>query len=159
MRPIIHSEKHYIQRSLTAVLNGAILTETIVDGSATPDAVGEVQTGANVKAVYIELWGRTSDTISGSAVFTIEKLPSNLGSANSTNMAGLDTYSNKKNILYTFQGLINDQDSIATPIFKGWVKIPKGKQRIGLGDRIVWTYFSQSTDQQVCGFSTYKEYT
>ncbi len=159
MKPIIHSEKHYIQTSLTTVVAGAVLTKQLVIGSDTPDAIGEVQTGANVKAVYVELWARANDAVAGSFVFTIEKLPSNLASAGAASMAALDTYPNKKNILYTTQGLSNDKLSDAIFAHKGWIKIPKGKQRIGLFDKIVWTFFSQALDHNVCGMSTYKEYT
>ncbi len=158
MRATINSEKHFIQRSLTTVAAGAVLTETLVDGSDTPTSVGLVRTGALVKALYVELWVRTSDTAPGSFIFTIEKLPSNLVGAGAASMAALDGYSNKKNILYTTQGLSNDQDADALMIHKGWIAIPKGKQRIGLGDRLVWTIFAQALDQNICGVTIYKEY-
>jgi len=43
---------------------------------------------------------------------------------------------------------------------RGWYKIPKTKQRFGLGDRLVLQIASQGTDAlDFCGFATYKEYT
>jgi len=43
-------------------------------------------------------------------------------------------------------------------MYKGWIKIPKSKQRMGLGDRIVVQTFAQALDMIDCGFETYKEY-
>ncbi len=72
--------------------------------------------------------------------------------------AALGDYTNKKNILYTTQALSNDQDADAIPLFKGWIRIPKSKQRFGLDDQLNFHVFAQALDQNICGFVTYKEY-
>ncbi len=126
----------------------------------TPTSVFHVTEGAIVKAVYWELWaiGESLDQFF-TAIFA--KYPGGVNAATITEMAALGDWDNKKNILYTTQGLTgNDGVSGPYPIYKGWVKIPKGKQRQGLGDQLKWQFASRgSATINICGFATYKEYT
>ncbi len=161
MKPVIHSVKHYVQHSISTTVAGAVSSVNLVK-AVVPSAVNsaiEVSEGASVKAVWLEMWIRTGDTAHGSFVFIIEKVPG-ISSVNPTaaNMGALNDYTNKKNILYTCQGLSNDQDADAVPIYKGWIKIPKSKQRFGLDDQLNFHIFAQALDQITCGFATYKEY-
>ncbi len=161
MRAPIHSRKHYVQKSLTTVLAGAVNTfeiaQSVLPGGT--DLVNEVVEGALVKAVYIELWVRGQDTSPGSFVVIVEKLPGTATAITAGFMAALGTYENKKNILFTSQALTNVNTADAIPILRTWLKIPKGKQRMGLDDRLRLTFFSQALDSNICGFATYKEYT
>ncbi len=154
--------KHFVQTSIATVAAGAILNTELVRGEAVGDvdAVNEVREGAQVKAVYFEIWIRSGEVTPGSFIFTIEKVPGAVTTLMSAaDAAALGTYDNKKNILYTSQGLVNDADSIATPVIKGWVKIPKSKARFGLKDQLMWNLSaSGAIDLHVCGFVTYKEY-
>ncbi len=161
MKSPIHSTKHYVQTSLATILAGAITSVNIVQAVSVADknAVNEVEEGALVKACYVEDWLRTADTAPGSFVYIICKNPSGTGAPTVAEMAALGTWNNKKNILFTSMGLLNDQDADATPISRGWYKIPKGKQRMGLDDRISIHILAQSLDLVRCGFATYKEYT
>ncbi len=161
MRPVIHSKKHYVQKSLATIVGSAILNQFIVKSvpvdSATAD---EVKEGALVKACYLEFWLRTGETAAGTYVGILYKKEADGSFPSVTDMAALHDWDNKKNILWTGMGLINDQDADATPILRGWYKIPKGKQRFGLGDDLLLSIFAQGTiDLHVCGFATYKEYT
>ncbi len=162
VRPVIHAVKHYVQTSLVSVLASAILNTNLIVAVEGPSAntPAEVVEGAIVKAIYIELWARGSELTPGSFVFVIEKRPGISSSVmNTTDMAALQDYENKKNVLFVSQGLSNDTDSIATPLIRGWVKIPKSKQRFGLNDILAWSFFAQGAiDQVLCGFATYKEY-
>ncbi len=159
VRPTVNSEKHMVQNSQETVLSGGIVTNVLAQAV---DVVGtantEVRVGAVVKALYNEKWIRTSDTAPGSFVYIIYKLPNGLPFPTAINMAALNDWSNKNNILYTTQAISNDQDADAIPLHKGWVKIPKGKQRMSLGDVIAVTTFAQALDQVICGHSIYKEY-
>ncbi len=160
MRAPITSVKHYIQKSLTTVLAGQIENIVLVDAE-TPSAVNaaqEVIVGSVVKAVYIEMWVRTGDTAPGTSLVTLVKTPDNQ-TPSFADMIALDAYTNKKNILYHTQGLINDQDADAIPFLRGWFKIPKGKQRFGVGDRLILVVTAQALDNIICGFATYKSYT
>ncbi len=163
MRPIIHSQKHYVQLSRSTAGANAEIPMVIVDSveSTVANTVFEVTEGATVKAVYIELWA-LGDGNAGSSIVILSKCPSNLAEATFTQMAALGTWTNKKNVLFTHQGLAqNDGVTGPTLIMRGWYKIPKSKQRFGLGDRLVLQMASQtpSTDTiDYCGFATYKEY-
>ncbi len=161
MRAPIHSIKHYVQKSLTTVVAAAVNSTDIchaVEPSAVTD-VDEIVEGAIVKAIYVEMWVRTNDTSAGTFIMVIVKHPGGVVNPTAANMAALGDWVNKKNILYTTQGLTNVNTSIATPAFKGWIKIPKGKQRFGLDDKMKIHIFAQALDQNICGFFTYKEYT
>ena len=160
MKAPIRSEKHYIQVSLATVLAGANLVTTIAQGVTllNKNLASEVLEGAIVKAVYIEMWVRTGDTAPGTSLLTLCKASQN-GTMSFAEAIALNNYDNKKNILYHTQGLINDQDADAIPFLRGWFKIPKSKQRFGLGDRLFLSIAAQALDNHVCGFMTYKEYT
>ncbi len=162
MRAPIHSIKHYHQMTLTSVGAGAENEEVIIHAVEVVDknTNEEVVEGAIVKAVFVELWvlGQTNNQF-----FTIilHKLMSGLAFATIANMADLGGYANKKNILYTTQGLApNDGVGQPVPVIRQWFKIPKGKQRFGLGDRLVLQVASRGDGiTDYCGFATYKEYT
>ncbi len=159
VRATINSEKHLVQHSIGSVTAGSVLELELVDAvSSYTGTATEVRTGANVKAVYIEMWLKAQDTVTGSAVVTLEKLPSNLVKAGPASMAALHTYANKKNIFYVTQGLTNDQDADATPFIRQWFKIPKGKQRFGRGDKLTLNISAPAVDITFCGLTIYKEY-
>ncbi len=159
MRSPINSTKHYVQKSLSTVLasaSDAILIAQGVEQSAA-NLPTEVRSGAIVKAVFVEMWARTGDTAPGSVLMTLVKTPQNL-TPTFAQMAALHTYPNKKNVLYHTQGISNDQDADGIPFVRQWFKIPKGKQRFGLGDQLFLVVSAQALDQIICGFATYKEY-
>ncbi len=162
VRPVVHSTKHYHQITLSTVLTVARNNEILASAVALQDAntSNEVVEGAIIKAVYFEMW-----LIGGSAdeFFTciISKNPSGHGPPSFTEMTQLFTWDNKKNILFTAQGLAsNDGVGNPIPVYRGWIKIPKSKQRFGLGDSLAFTIASRGADKiTYCGFATYKEYT
>ncbi len=161
MRAQINSVKHIHNFSLATTASGAVLTRTIADALVVNavNTVSEVREGCTIKAVYIEMWLRGGDTGTGSSfVWILEKNQANQSAPSAGNMAALFSYANKKNVLYTTQGLLNDDLSIATPIFKGWIKIPKGKQRFGLDDKIQIHLFAQTGGIDSCGMAIFKEY-
>ncbi len=163
MRPIIHSKKHILQMSQFTIAQAAVDTQVVVLAqeavSTTPSAV---EVGAVVKAVYIEYWlGNASATVVGSYTTIVMKNPGGNAVASATTLAALHDYDNKKNILFTSQALVPPTDGGQVQVIKHWIKIPKGKQRFGLGDRIdVVTRNNNSTavDINGCGFALFKEY-
>ncbi len=160
VRPILHSTKHYVQHSIATVTAGSVLNGVVVDSV---DVSGknvpvEVEEGNSVKAVYVELWIRSASATPSSGQMIFYKKSSDTTNPSAIDMAALNDWDNKKNILYTTMGLFNDADADAIAIFKGWIKIPKGKQRMGLGDSLNWAIFSPTIDLHVCGFETFKEY-
>ncbi len=162
VRPTINSDKHYRPISLTTVAeNSATSFSVVIAKKDVADVSSEVRTGAVVKAVFVELWYMSSGSQPTFQVSTIEKISSGGPLPTSTQMSDLFTYPNKKNILLTSQGLIGDANSNPIPVFRQWVKIPKGKQRFGLGDQLTVTVAARGEathDIEVCGMVIYKEY-
>ncbi len=164
MRPVIHSKKHIFQISQATVAQAANDTQTFVQSiegaPSTPSHVGE---GAIVKACYVELWlSQDSASVVGSYTVALFKDPGNNAGMTPTNMAALHDYDNKKNILFTAQGLLTPNDGGQVPVLRGWYKIPKGKQRMGLADTLKLTTRNNNAtaiDINLCGLIIYKEQT
>ncbi len=159
MRAPVTSVKHYVQESLATVLSGAGKNIPIAFAVPVADTnlATEVREGSVIKAVYIEMWIRAGDTAPGSTLVSFVKQTDSqsMTFADSVNLNG---YTNKKNIFYHTQGLTNDQDADAISFVRGWFKVPKGKQRMGAGDKLSLMISAQAIDNIICGFMTYKEY-
>ena len=120
----------------------------------------EVAEGSSIKAIYIELWLQNQGTL-GEAIVTVSKDPQNATGPSFVQQAALNSFPNKKNVLFTHQGLTSN-DGVSGPvvILRNWVKIPKSKQRFGLGDGINLAISNVSAnDLNRCGFAIFKEYT
>ncbi len=163
MKAIISSRKHIVQRSLTVVQEQTVQTSNLADATeASPTAPQHVAVGAVIKAIFLEYWYLGEGAQPCTVTWILEKIPAAAGSAVQAEMQDLDTYTNKKNIFKMGQGIIGDSNSNPIPIIREWVKIPKGKQRFGLGDSLKFTVSCiGETDNglEVCGFALYKEYT
>ncbi len=162
VRAMVHSTKHYFQQTLTSVGTASTVVVTPISAVAvsSKNLNFEVEEGSTVKAIYMEMWllGQTNNQF-----FTaiVAKLPGGVGNIVQADMVDLFGFDNKKNILYTTQGLAPN-DGVGQPIniFRGWIKIPKGKQRFGFGDRIQFAISSRGDGTiDFCGFFVYKEYT
>lgn len=161
MRAPIHAEKHYYQLTFSTVNTVSRNAITLIDAVpvADKDATNEVNEGAIVKAVYLELW-TISSAADGSQVIVICKDTKDGTGPTYAQCVALGVYNNKKNIIHVQQGL-SSNDGISSPMcaFKGWIKIPKSKQRFGIGDTLILSIANPSAnDLDYCGFATYKEY-
>ncbi len=159
MKPVINTEKHIVQVSLNTITSGSIINLVFATSVAVPTAVlTEVREGSIIKAIYFEMWITSNDSSSGTAIVTFEKVEgSDSTLMTSGESAGLGSYTNKKNVFHTQMGLIPSNTQYPLATIKGWFKIPKGKQRFGLGDRLVINIHGQSSSVQMCGFGLYKE--
>ncbi len=164
MRAVIHSNKHYVPRVISTAASGGIVNETIAVAVIAPASANATQVveGSNVKAVFVETWLAGAGTAGQQSAFniTLEKRMGGQPAMTNAQSLALDAYPNKKNILYTTQGIISsDLVGPTTPIIRQWFAIPKGKQRMGLGDTIVLNLSAiAAIDFQFCGQYTYKEY-
>ncbi len=160
MKPTINSAKHILQHPISTVAVGAIANLVEVEG--TPIALianqQDVREGATVKAVYVELWITSDDDTQSSAIVSFEKVPVNAPLMTTAQVNSLNGYANKKNILHIFEGLVGPISQVPMPAFKGWVKIPKSKQRFGLDDKFVINIYALSDGLKFCGFTIFKEY-
>ncbi len=159
MRPRVHVEKHIVQASLSTVAVAAINSTVIANCVQVPAAAqpNQVREGCTISACYVEMWVSGDDATASTCIATLEKRPSGLGAMSAAESALLNDYDNKNNVLHTFMGLIPPDIQFPTAILKGWFKIPKGKQRFGLGDDLVLNIHGQSNGLDFCGFFLYKE--
>ncbi len=160
----INTNKHYVHQTPLTVVNGTMRNLTVADSVVAPATANSfsVEEGSVIKAVWLEMWLVGLGTTGNTSTFTItvEKLPANQTAMTLTQSANLGGYPNKKNILYTTQGIIGaSADTGPIPLVRQFFLIPKGKQRMGLSDRIMLNLNnSGTTDYQICGIFTYKEY-
>ncbi len=159
----INTIKHYVHTPKTAIGVGAILEIVVVDAVSVASAGSnafDVEEGALVKAVWLEYWLTSNNTIqTGASVATFCKLPNASAAPTVAQMSNLGSWDNKKNVFVAFEGLVPAEEGAnPVPIFRGWYKVPKGKQRMGLGDKLSVTFGNISEGLNVCGFATYKEW-
>ncbi len=159
MRPIIKSVKHYFHRDSTVITNGAVgnvvLVDAIVEGAARANAF-DVFEGSTIKSVWLEFW-ISGVTLDKTAIWCVMKRPGNIAAPTFAEMANLGSYANKKNILNAGQGLAPTNGNVMN-IYKGWIKVPKGKQRFGLDDKLQIFVAAVGTNVNLCGLTTFKEY-
>ncbi len=161
MRPVIKTTKHYNQFSPTTIASGALSNFDVLEAVAVPDisTAIEVEEGSLVKAVFLEVWLASDDSLKTSFQVMLEKVPAGATAITFTQANSLGSYPNKKNVLYVTRGLApGDGFGNPAPILRQWFKIPKGKQRMGLGDKVTMSISAIANGVQWCGFMTYKEY-
>ncbi len=162
MKAPIHSRKHIVQFPFDQIGTGTnqniVLAKSV--NATVANLATEVSEGALIKAVFIELWLQNSAN-DGHQVVTLTK-NSRLNTGPSfANSAALDSYDDKKNILFTHEGL-SSNDGVGNPqnILRQWIKIPKSKQRFGLSDMLNLVISNPSSNNlNRCGLAIYKEYT
>ncbi len=161
MKAPIHSQKHYVQFPISQITTATAIAITLAHGveSTLANLASEVVEGSLLKAVYFELWLQNQGNL-GESIVTLSKNPLNNTGPSFVNHGNLFAYENKKNILWTHQGLTSN-DGVSGPVcvHKGWEKIPKSKQRFGLGDTLTVNISNVSSNSlNRCGFALYKEY-
>ncbi len=164
MRAVIKSKKHVVQISQSTVAQAAAVSTNLVTAQeATAAGPTGVEEGAIVKACYVEYWvSQDSASVVGSYTVILNKDPGGNANISGADMAALHDWDNKKNILFTAQGLLTPNDGGQVPVLRGWYKIPKGKQRFGLGDElnvVIRNNNATAVDINFCGLAVYKEYT
>ncbi len=158
MRPKVHAEKHIKQAGLFTVTAGNITPLGIATAVAVPTSAAiDVREGSTISAVYIEMWLSGDDAVMSTGINTFEKVPSAATAMTAAQSAALHSYPNKNNIFHTQQGLLPPNTQYPMPVIKGWFKIPQGKQRMALGDKLVLNIHGQSDGVDGCGFFLYKE--
>ncbi len=162
VRPTINSEKHYVAQSLDTVDDNTIKSRAIASAAVNPSTQQQVRVGSSIKALYIELWLLAASSQPVFQITTIEKIVAGADTMTTEQASNLHTYPNKKNILFTTQGLVGDANSNPIPVLRQWIKIPKGKQRMGLGDTFYINVAARGeaggNNLEMCGMFIYKEY-
>ncbi len=159
---MVNSEKRIGQITLTNIAEfgseHVVFVEVKQDVGAGTDA-NAVTPGTTIKAVYLEMWLQgDSNSATSSATGIVTKIPASAANPTNGELGDLNTYANKKNVLITHQGLLAEPNGNPTPFFREWIAIPKGKQRFGLGDRLVLSIRSITGGTNICGFFLFKAY-
>ncbi len=158
----IHSKKHYVGLTNSTLASGSATTFDIVNAVVAPATSNaqDIVEGTIVKAIHHELWLWGSEISGNDGQFTvaIEKVPAGQTAMTFAQAANMGAYPNKKNIFYTTQGVLGGRDNNSIPVIRDWMLLPKGKQRMGLGDHISITIAAVGAALQRCGLFTYKEY-
>ncbi len=160
MRAPIHAVKHYVQVTLATATVGTLVQREIADSKSVISAGAEdVLEGSIIKAIYLEFWIRGAETSPGAYQFIFGKAKAGSGGPTFAEIANLHDYNEKANVFFFSQALTNVSGADAIPVVKGWIKVPKGKQRMALGDKWYIAWAGLALDVNLCGFATYKEYT
>ncbi len=160
MKQIINSEKRIVQISVGSATVGTVATIPLVRVESNPvsASASTVAIGTVIKAIYVEIWLMSVGTTVATTTTIIAKYSGESDNPNSTDMGDLNAWTNKKNILETHQGLLAEDDSNPTPFYRGWIKIPKGKQRFGQGDLLQYSVKAITGEVQWCGVAIFKAY-
>ncbi len=158
----ISSIKHYVAKTNSTIATGTTIVHTVataVAKGAARSATNVVEEGCVLKAIHLEYWLKgTGSTSTTQFVFIVYKLPSGQANPTQTDMLNLQAWNNKKNILFSSQGVLSEEGAgQSIPVIRDWMKVPKGKQRFGLEDKFQVAISSVGT-LQFCGLATYKEY-
>ncbi len=162
MLALLVTIKHMVQQTNATVASGAILNIELCQAVAQTAVTNaqDVVEGSVVKAIYVEAWLHSLQSAGASCQqnFIIEKVPSGATAATAAQLVSLMGYANKKNILYTSQGNLGDLNQISVPVHKGWISIPRGKQRFGLGDRLFISFTPTGASVSICAIAIFKEW-
>ncbi len=162
MKAVINSVKHIVQTALTTVQEQSILGVSLASvQTAEPSSQHHIVVGSVIKAIFCEYWLLGEGAQPCTATWTIEKRQGGQSSMTQAQSQALNDYPNKKNILKTGQGVVGDSNSNPIPVVREWIKIPKGKQRMGQGDALqlnVSCIGEADNGLELCGVSIYKEY-
>ncbi len=156
---VIHSVKHFIHTPAAVTVSGTrtrVTLVTVVANTALPVNSVDVKEGSKISAIYVEMWVEAASplfTVLGCVV----KVPGGSNPPNYAETLNLGTYNNKRNILETHQGLAPANGNII-PLFRQWIQIPKGKQRMALGEEIQVIISATGANVSHCGIAIYKEY-
>ncbi len=162
MQAPITSDKHYVQQTNVSLASGAIAVVGLVQALArgtNRTATAHIDEGSLVKAIFVEWWLNGSGA-SGATTqfdFILYKLPGVGALPVTADLLNLQSWDNKKNIFFTTHGVLGGIGNQSVPIIRQWIMIPKGKQRMGLNDRIQIGLIVTGETVQYCGFATYKE--
>ncbi len=149
-----------VQITLSTIPVTTVANNNIVDVRQDPTASAptNVAAGTVVKAVFVEMWYLGTGQQPPTMTVILHKVSSGGTDPDSTEMGNLNAWENKKNILATHQGIVGDANANPVPMFREWIAIPKGKQRFGLGDRLVLSAKSITDEVQFCGHFVFKAY-
>ncbi len=158
---MVNSNKHIVQNVVFPVATATTVNIVLANAVSDPDGTvsDEIRVGATIKAIFCEYWILGDGQQPSAVEMHLEKTVAGTTGPIFANSQSLYVYPNKKNIFYQTQGIVGDANANPIPFIRQWIKIPKGKQRMGLGDLLIMSFANLTADGiEVCGLSIYKEY-
>ncbi len=158
---VINTIKHMVTETNTAVASGArktVIVANCVVAPANADTT-QVKEGSVIQALHLELWirGEGADGVDTQQNVYVEKVPAAATAMTYTQALNPMSYPNKRNIIFSSQGVLGDKTTNPIAILNGWYLVPKGKQRMALGDKWIITIAATGQPVGVCGLWIYKE--
>ncbi len=156
LRPI-NSRKEIIDSTLLGVAASSNQTVTIADTLDNyAGAIGTCATGSVIKSVYI-FWQGINDSVVTNIDMYIAKSPNDVFAAR-VSPGATGGAPMRKYILHEEKGIPGHVNGGATPItFRGVVRIPKGRQRMGEGDKL-YIIMRAAAVSNFCVKAIYKVY-
>ncbi len=135
MRPVIHSRKEIVDSTLLGVTGGVVSNVLVADAiNDYTGLVGQVETGSVIKSIYLFVQILPSATGTANVDFYVIKRPNGITDPVPGAVGGTSA---RKYVLHEEKGIPGNASDGAYPLtFKGVVRIPKGRQRMGEGDDI-----------------------
>lgn len=161
MKPVIQSTKHIVQRPLLLIGEQTTSNISIARIALSPTSAPDVVVGSLIKAVFFEYWLLGESSQPCTATWSVEKLQNDATPMTQAQGQILEDYPNKNHLLKIGQGIIGDSNSNPIPIIREWVKIPKGMQRMAIGDTIEFNIScigEADNGLEICGFALFKSY-
>ncbi len=175
-RPI-NSTKHIVDAQGILIADTAPsgqLLKSIVVGADNPIAGAnpeQVQAGATVSSIYLSLFFATKGNASATlpevvdwyVIYDVAGRMSAGGNFGDTSAvlpiaSSAGNSVNKNQILHMEKGLVGDAADGSKMVFQGVIRIPKGKQRIGIDTLINIVAQKQETDKFFCIKAIFKSY-
>ncbi len=159
LRPI-NRIKHVVDIQGGLVIGTQTSTDKIINTKDAPVLanVSEVQTGATINGIFLNVQVAATSTAALSNVYMIVyKNPGNNIVAPTANAVGADD--NKRFVIHQ-EMIMNERNSTGIPrtLFKGVIVIPKGMRRCAPNDTWYVSLLAPGTTQDYCIECIYKEF-
>ncbi len=159
---VIDSNKNIVS-AFTALASGVKANVTIAEAqdSATLAVSEDVERGCVIKAVWVEFWiSATAEVAVGTTNGIDCYFWKNTGSNLTSPIPGTEGTSNEKRFIFkVWKGLIGARTQGFQPYtWKGWIRIPKGHQRMGANDLLQITLQATGVNAIFCHKFVYKWY-
>ncbi len=162
MRPVIDSNKNIVS-AFTALAAGVKNNVTIAEAqdSATLAVTQDVERGCAIRAVWVEFWITSTALVSEGVTTGVDLyFWKNSGSNLTSPIPGTEGSSNEKKYIFkVWKGLIGSRKEGYPPYsWKGWIRVPRGHQRMAANDLLQITLQSTGVNALFCHKFVYKWY-
>ncbi len=168
LRPI-NTVKHVVDTSTitTAVTNAVVQNSVVAVDTALLANVEEVDAGSSIRSIFYTIYvysegGEVANEIPLVDFYFLKNPGNAWGAFNATNLptpGATGVHINKRHILHEEKGLAGGGDASLTGVpmvFKGVIRIPRGRQRFGQSDTFL-VAMRTNFNSKICIKAIYKE--